>query len=468
MDETYFKSLAEHIPFMVWHCINGSCNYVNKTWTDFTGLSPEESLGNGYQKAFHPDDVEREWELYKKAVDNHAVYESKYRLLRKDGAYRWVITKAFPRLFDGNTIEYIGSLIDITEQEVARQKIEESEQQVRQMADSIIQMIWVTDANGMHEYFNKRWYDFTGVNHEQSKGEGWSDMFHPDDREKAWKKWNHSLKTGDIYEIEYRLKKHTGEYVWVLGRAAPFIDSHGKILKWFGTCTDINEQILIQQHKDEFISIASHELKTPLTSLTTSLQLLGRQLSKENDIKPEITKMYELASLQAKKLTSLVNDLLNITNLEHGQIILHKTNFIISQLAKDCFNAIVTAKYSLTVTGDLALSVFADACKVEQVIANFINNAIKYAPDSKNILIVIEEVNSCAKVSIIDKGAGISESKIPFLFDRYYRADHSGIKSSGLGLGLYICAEIIKQHFGQIGVESEPDEGSTFWFTLPL
>ena len=113
------------------------------------------------------------------------------------------------------------------------------------------------------------------------------------------------------------------------------------------------------------------------------------------------------------------------------------------------------------------LQVCADAERIGQVLVNFVNNAIKYAPDSKEVQINIVKIDNMAKVSVIDKGLGISPDKIPHLFDRYFRVDNSGSQYSGLGLGLYIIAEIIKKHGGQIGADSEMGKGSTFWFTLP-
>lgn len=345
--------------------------------------------------------------------------------------------------------------------------LSESENQFKQMADSIIQMIWITDATGFHEYYNKRWYDFTGTSYEQTQGEGWNIMFHPDDRERAWKMWSHSLQTGDPYEIEYRLRKYTGEYAWVLGRAAPYYDLSGRIVKWFGTCTDINDLKHLQQQKDDFISIASHELKTPLTSLTAAIQLLYR--FKENPPAGMLTKLIEQANKSNLKVTALVNDLLNVSKLTDGQMHINYTTFNIGEAATDCCQSFLAdGKYTLINTGDPDLKVNADEDRIKQVLINFINNAIKYAPLSRNIVIHTEAVPAGVKVSVIDKGQGIPAEKQKHLFDRYYRADNSGIQYSGLGLGLYICSQIIQKHQGEIGVNSEPGKGSAFWFTLPV
>ena len=355
---------------------------------------------------------------------------------------------------------------DLTQQVKARKIIEENSQQFEQMADSIIQMVWVTDAQGMHEYYNKRWYDFTGTTFEQAKGEGWNQIFHPDDREMAWAKWSHCLKTGEPYEIEYRLKKYTNEYVWVLGRAAPFYNSEGEIIKWFGTCTDIHDQKLLQDQKDDFISIASHELKTPITTLKASLQLMKKMV--DNPSPQLMASLVDRANRSMDKVGTLIEDLLNTSKYSHGQLHLNNAQFQISKVIEDCCTLIRhEQEYTIKTTGDLTLEVYADEDRVGQVITNFITNAIKYAPESKEIIIHIAKKGDKVQVSVNDQGPGIAKSKLPHVFDRYYRVDSSGSQYSGLGLGLYICSEIIKRHDGEIGVNSEYGKGSSFWFTLP-
>jgi signal transduction histidine kinase len=139
----------------------------------------------------------------------------------------------------------------------------------------------------------------------------------------------------------------------------------------------------------------------------------------------------------------------------------------LSELIQDsCQQLNAEGIFSIVINGDLDLKVYADALRIDQVIVNFLNNAIKYSPDSKEIVVTIEKIADTAKVSITDKGMGISSDKIPHLFERYFRVDSSGSQYSGLGLGLYICSEIIKKHQGQIGADSELGKGSSFWFTL--
>ncbi|MEO5910276.1 MAG: ATP-binding protein [Pelobium sp.] len=356
---------------------------------------------------------------------------------------------------------------NLTEQVKSRLAIEQSAQQFRQLADSIIQMVWIADANGMHEYYNKRWYDFTGSDLTTTKGEGWNDMFHPDDRERSMEKWNHSLKTGESYEIEYRLKNRYGEYVWVLGRAAAFHDADGSISKWFGTCTDINEQKLLLEQQEDFISIASHELKSPLTSLKGFMQLINRV--KGDSIPSSLSGLIDKATKSADKIYGLVDNLLDVSKLNHGGITLNKKGFVVSEMVTDsCEYLISNSLFSLKFTGVSDLEIYADEERIRQVVVNFVSNAIKYASESTEIEIKTELISKYVKIYVIDNGAGIAYDKTLHLFDRYYRGESSESKKPGLGLGLYICSEIIKQHGGEIGVESELGKGTSFWFTLPM
>ena len=184
---------------------------------------------------------------------------------------------------------------------------------------------------------------------------------------------------------------------------------------------------------------------------------------------PVHIKLLEQANRSMEKINTLIDDLLQINRLDVGQLALHKTTFNISDMLNKCCNHIrIAGKHNLITTGDEQLEVFADENRIDQVLVNLVNNAVKYAPDSKEIYLSVEQISGFAKVSVRDTGPGISADKIPFLFNRYYRAESETNFYSGLGLGLYICYEIIKRHKGEIGVDSTPELGSTFWFTLPL
>jgi signal transduction histidine kinase len=231
---------------------------------------------------------------------------------------------------------------------------------------------------------------------------------------------------------------------------------------------EINQRIIAENKKDEFIGVASHELKTPMTTINASIQMLDRIYRKEPD-SDAIPKLLETTKKSAAKLSGLIGELLNVTRIEAGQLKLNPHCFRLSQTINECCEHVrLLGTHKLSIEGDLDLEVIADSQRINQVVLNFINNAVKYAPDENDIKILIEKLPGKARLSVIDKGIGISEEKLPFIFDRYYRVDNSGIQFSGLGLGLYISSEIIKMHGGEIGAASKLGFGSTFWFTIPL
>jgi two-component system CheB/CheR fusion protein len=346
-------------------------------------------------------------------------------------------------------------------------ELEESEKKLQNIMDTIPQMAWTTTPGGEVEFYNRRWFEYTGLNYEQTRAAGWKAVVHPDDLQYNLDQYKSISENGVGGEFEIREKSKDGMYRWHLVRMRPITDENGKVRLWVGTATDIQELKQLQQQKDDFISIASHELKTPVTTLKASLQVMDKM--KNNPSPDKFADMIGRANKSMNRVTTLIEDLLNVSKFSQGQFILNKKTFSVSKIVNDCCNHFRTiGPHHINVTGDMELQVSADADRIEQVLVNFINNAIKYAPKSNEIVVHIERTAFHAKVSVIDHGPGIPPEKVPRLFDRYFRAENPGYHSSGLGIGLYICAEIIKKHQGEIGVETELGKGSSFWFMLPL
>lgn len=302
-------------------------------------------------------------------------------------------------------------------------------------------------------------------------------MLHPEDGPKVDADLKKALKkvNGGEYDQEFRTAETSEKKLkWIRFKGKAYFNEEGIAYRFVGTSLDITKQKLLDEataelmkQKDDFISIASHELKTPITSLKASLQLIHRM--KDNPSPGVLSNMIELSTRSLDKVSSLVEDLLNASRINHGQLHLSKGNFVISEMIENCCSHVrANGQYSIVTTGDLNLAINADKDRIEQVVVNFVNNAIKYAPESKKIEINILKVDETIRVSVTDTGPGIPAEKIPHLFDRYYRADERGLQYSGLGLGLYICAEIIKKHEGTIGAESTEGKGSSFWFALPI
>ncbi len=254
--------------------------------------------------------------------------------------------------------------------------------------------------------------------------------------------------------------------IWCQVTSILFPDESGSL--GYTIIDDISAQHQLKVHKEEFISVASHELKTPITSLKANLQLMSRMLKTETVVTERLIKMTENAERHVIKLSFLVSDLLSSTKIEQGQLSLKKTTFILKELVDECCSHIrLEGKYHINYTSSTSYTIFADREKVDQVLVNLVNNAVKYASESLEITINAQHINGATKISVSDKGKGIELENLGNLFARYFRLAKDNNHASGLGLGLYISAEIIRLHGGEMGVESELGKGTTFWFTIP-
>ena len=342
-----------------------------------------------------------------------------------------------------------------------------SEKKLKVLLDSLPSIAWTSKLTGEVDFYNRYWYDYTGLTFEESRSWGWKQVIHPDDLQYNIDTLTKILESGLPGEFEIREQGTDGIYRWFLVRLQPSFDSKGNIDGWVGIATDIDSIKKLEQQKDEFISIASHELKTPLTTLKAALQMLDKL--KQNPLSEMLPKVIDQANRNVHKVTSLVDTLLNIHRIQEGKLVLQATSFRLSELVNACCNYLsITSRQKINIQGDKDVMVFADELSVDQVITNIVTNAIKYAPKSHEILISVERQEPFAKVSIKDSGPGIPREKLPFIFQRYYQHGVTDFRNPGLGLGLFISSEIIKRNGGQIGVESEVGQGSTFWFTVPL
>ncbi|MEO7961346.1 MAG: ATP-binding protein [Ginsengibacter sp.] len=289
----------------------------------------------------------------------------------------------------------------------------------------------------------------------------------PEYRNYVQEKIKESSINHTIYQAEYPVLWPDGSQHWISASGKIMISDNGSGNRLIGITQDITPRIEFDKRKDEFLGVVSHELKTPLTSLKANLQLLERY--KDDPSNVIVPKLIDSSSRSAEKINKMVDELLNVQRFNDGNLPLEKTTFTIWHMLNICCNHVrIDGKHTLTVQGDEQLEIYADEHRIDQVVVNFVNNAVKYAPESRNIYLSITKEGEFAKVAVTDTGPGIPPHNLPHLFDRYWRADHSGLNYSGLGLGLYICSQIIKRHDGEIGATSELGKGSTFWFKVPI
>ena len=344
------------------------------------------------------------------------------------------------------------------------QQLKESEGRFRFLLNAIPQQVWTAKPDGALNYVNEIICRDFGFDNEEIVGQGWQKFIHPDDLPKALKQWTDSLQSGHEYLVEFRLKLNDGSYCWHLARAIPLIEN-GQIVLWIGTNTNINLQKVNEQKKDEFLSIASHELKTPLTSIKAFNQLMKRTADAER-----LTGFVGKSAEHIHRLERLIADLLDVTKLNAGKLEYAMQPFSFKQLLLDSIENVqhITVSHQIILERVDDITFTGDHFRLEQVMNNFLTNAVKYSPQGEKVVVNSKLEDEQIVVSVQDFGIGILPAHIDRLFDRYYRVDNTAMRFEGLGLGLFISSEILKRHQGKFWIESEPGKGSTFYFSIPI
>ncbi|HSD16703.1 MAG TPA: PAS domain-containing protein [Thermomonas sp.] len=374
---------------------------------------------------------------------------------------------------------------DVTDREEALTALREGEARFRTIANLVPQMVWSTLPDGYHDYYNQRWYDFTGMPDGSTDGEGWNGMFHPDDQAIAWQRWRHSLASGEPYEIEYRLRDRNGEYQWVLGRALPVRDGSGTIVRWMGTCTAIHELKRVQQaleasqaalrvadqHKDQFLATLAHELRNPLSPIATAAQIL-KQGSQDA---ATVQRVADIIERQARHMRELVEDLIDVSRVTRGLVTLQPREAQLAEVVGAAMEQVTPLmsqrRHQLTLSDrapGLVLSL--DPVRITQVVANLLHNAAKYTPQEGTIDVVLEREGDEAVVRVRDNGMGMDEALIGRVFDLFAQAESTSARhQGGLGVGLALARSLVQLHGGVLDAHSAGiGHGSTFEMRLPL
>ncbi len=418
----------------------------------------------------HPEDIHDIVEnAFKQGMKTH-FYNYEARVVKPDHTICWIRKRGKVYFdVDGKPVKIIGTLHDITEEKHYQQFLQESESKFRLLADSLPQQIWTADTAGNLFYFNENIYKYSGLSAEQLGEGGWIQMIHPDDREMNLKTWMESVSSGKNFLFEHRFRRFDGEYRWQLSRAVPQKDETGKIQMWVGSSTDIQEIKEQEQQKDYFISVASHELKTPLTSIKGYVQML--QLMNEKSEDTILKSSLKTIDKQINRLTKLISELLDVSKIKTGGLNFDKKHFELSDLIHEVVDEIkqINPNIQIEMTAEEKVKVYADRGRIGQVLINFLTNAIKYSPDSK-----IVEIKCCVNgqkviVAVKDFGIGIRKKDQERVFERFYRVEGTNENTfPGFGIGLFISTEIIRRHHGEIKLKSEFGKGSVFSFELPL
>jgi PAS domain S-box-containing protein len=378
---------------------------------------------------------------------------------------------------------------EIIERQRILENLRQSEERYRYLAEAIPQLVWTSNANGECDYFNQNWYEYTGLTLEESLGSGWLAALNPDDVRNGEQAWSDAVKSGTLYENEYRFKRASDDsYRWQLARALPLKDEQGQIVKWFGTCTDIDEQKEILQErayllqleqkareeaetanqiKDEFLAVLGHELRTPLNAILGWSQLL-RTHSLD-----QASRFKALATIErnAKLQVQLIEDLLDISRILEGKLTLNITNVNLESVVLSALETMRLAAEAKLIQVNTAFEpnlgqVRGDSTRLQQVIWNLLSNAVKFTPQGGKVEVVTSQADGYVQIIVSDTGKGISAEFLPYVFDYFRQADSTSTrKFGGLGLGLAIARKIIEIHAGTVKAES-PGEGRGATFTV--
>lgn len=466
-----FSAAIEAVQGILWtNNPRGEMEGEQKGWAALTGQNYEEYQGYGWATAVHPEDAPSTVEAWNEAVQECKAFVFEHRVKIKDGNWGLFSIRAIPILKgDGSIREWVGVHTNITQQRKAEEMIRGNAERFRTLANSISQLAWMANPDGWIYWYNQRWYDYTGTTLEEMQGWGWQKVHHPEhiDRVMAFTKqaWNGN----EPFEITFPLKGKNNNFRWFLTKAYPVKNSDGKVLEWIGTNTDIDDYKKAIELKDEFLGIASHELKTPLTSLKAFSYILETKLQQAENT--EALTLLSKMNKQVDKLTTLVMELLDVTKIENGQLELIKENFNFSGLVQEIADEMQRSNPSHQINVDIGEEtiIAGDRNRIGQAITNFISNAIKYSPNANKILISSHRKGNLVIFSVEDFGIGIPQESIPHVFERFFRVPGQRMQTfPGLGLGLFISAQVIERHNGNYKATSTEGKGSTFSFTLPV
>lgn len=382
----------------------------------------------------------------------------------------------------GQIVGAVVAQMDLSDWIKSEKALRESELKFRTITDAMPQMVFSSLPGGYNDYQNKHLYDFTGAEPASLEGEAWMSVVHSDDTDRCRELWSHSLQTGTPYEIKYRIRHKSGEYRWALSRALPIKDSNGQIIRWLGTCTDIHQQVLIQEaledadkKKDEFIALLAHELRNPLAPVRTALDIFRLRPPADDTLKRAVNIM----DRQVKQMSSLIDDLLDVARITRGKVSLKlqrcDLTLILKTACEDHRGPMSEAGVDLHLNlPEHSIHVEGDHIRLTQIFGNLLHNACKYSSIGGNVRVngsIAEgaEGNPSVLVSVEDDGQGMSPELVGRLFKPFTQAEERTEKlNGGLGLGLAIVKGLVELHGGTVRAESAgPGKGSAIHVTLP-
>ncbi len=453
--------------------LEGKNSYINDAGKKLLGFNnDEEVLNTPISKLHRPEDFEQ----VSKVVLPTIMVKGKWSGIMMVRHLR--TGEVFPvfnnsiRIDDpvsGKPIAVGAVMRDMRPELMAKEALADSEHLLRKITTASPTALWMSDEEGQLTYFNQTWLDWTGLSYETNMRTGWLEAIYHEDKSRVWAQVVKDFKAGNSLEVEFRLKHADGTIHWCIANGEAQYHSEGRFAGYIGACVDITEQKHLQQQKDDFIGIASHELKTPVTSIKAYTQVLEKMLTRKGESKEAL--MIQKMDGQINRLTNLIGDLLDVTKINSGKLQFNKREFDFNAMVNDLIEDLqrTTDRHTLEKKLDKDVRIYGDQERIGQVVSNLITNAIKYSPMTEKIIISTNLNEDFIELCVRDFGIGIPEDKMERVFEQFYRVSGDMQHTfPGLGLGLYISAEIIKREGGRIWVESTVGKGSVFCFSLPL
>jgi PAS domain S-box-containing protein len=487
--EQRFRTLFEQAPFSVQLLsADGRTLQVNQAWKDLWGTKDGDPLLAWvlaeYNLLTDPQLEAKGITAYlRRAFAGEAVRIPAIHYdpaeLGKPGRARWVEATARPiKDADGRVAEVMLIHEDVTERLLADRQLRDSELRLKQLANTIPQLAWIADRHGSVDWYNDRWYEYTGTTLDEMQRGGWERVNDPQVLPAVMEAWQHSIATGEPFQMTFPLRGRDGTYRPFFTLVAPLKDHAGQVVNWFGTNTDVSPLHEAEQarqegerRKDEFLAMLAHELRNPLAPISTAAQLL-----KVPDDDPDrLARVGEIIERQVLHMTKLVDDLLDVSRVTRGLITLHDETVDLGSVAAAALEQALPIMQAAGHTfvpprGMQGLLVRGDRIRLVQVLSNLLNNATKYSPPGTRIELQAQVEAGRVRISVRDNGLGIAHDFLPYVFDLFTQATRTPDRSQGgLGIGLALVKRLVEMHGGEVSAASAGlGQGSCFTFTLPL
>jgi PAS domain S-box-containing protein len=492
-DERELRDLIETMPAVAVAALpDGSPTFVNRRWTEYTGLSAEDTVGSGWKTAIHPEDFERWLKLWRACLATGQPFEDEVRFRRvADGEYRWFWTRGVPlRDKQGNIAGWYGLGMDIQDRKYAEQERErllqlerQAERELRVTIDTIPALVARYRPDGSPDFVNQTWQTYIGLSQDSLRGQRWAVAIHPDDLPRIDAAWRAHLATGQPFEMEQRLCRADGEYRWFLVRRVPLRNENGEVISWYGVGHDIEDQkraehALQTAHAElthvtrvttlgEMSASIAHEVNQPLTAIATNAEASLRWLSRDvPDIEEARASIGQVVK-DAHRAGEVIRRIRDFSKKADPQM----TQLDINGVVEEAVTLVQheALRHGVAIRLELASGlppVRGDRIQLQQVIVNLAINgmeAMTSVQDRERVLIIRTQRHQSSRVlvAVEDAGIGIEPENVNRVFSAFHTT-----KPDGLGMGLSICRSIIEAHGGQLWTSPNAGPGMMFQFMI--